>query len=483
MTLISVSSRLLSFLRRRRIGTSSCFQSLSIGVVHFHVNDNIAKPNSIPHSTHSIPSPHIKLQQYLVQKSKSGFDNLDDALAVFDKMLKLRPLPYDFHFNQLFTALVKMKQYQVAVSLFQEMSSRKIDVDIITFNIAINCCCHSNRVDYAFSLLLSAFKRGFVPDVFTYTTLIRGHLSQHKSAEARLFFTNLIKLNELQPDVVTDNTVINGLCKTGHTQMAIWLFRFMEKSDCKPNTVTYNTVIDSLCQHGLVDDALILQSEMMEKGILPNVWTYSPLIQVLCKLNRWEELSLLLQQMIEDMNISPNVHTFTILVDAYAKSGKLDDAKQIIKIMNERGEYPNIVTYNSLMQAYCSQGQMDEAMVLYRNMECEGLSPTVVTHNILLHGLCQLGGLCKSNYVDKALSFFQTMECNGLIPESKTYNIIICGCLWNKKYNEASKLVHKMVDCGFSADAITTSLLQQILTKVQDPTLLAMHQKCLQSGV
>ncbi|KAK1386059.1 hypothetical protein POM88_023794 [Heracleum sosnowskyi] len=156
--------------------------------------------------------------------------------------------------------------------------------------------------------------------------------------------------------------MINGLCKTGHTDIALWLFRFMEKCHCTPDSITYNTVIDSLCKGGLVDDALNVHSEVMEKRILPDVWTFSPIIQVLCSLKRWEEVGLLLNQMIYDMKISPDVHTFSILLDAYSKSGKLDDAKYIIQMMNERGEYPNIVTYNTLMQAYCSQGQMDGAL-------------------------------------------------------------------------------------------------------------------------
>ncbi|KAK1386151.1 putative pentatricopeptide repeat-containing protein, mitochondrial [Heracleum sosnowskyi] len=553
MTLMSVSSRFCSFLLRRRLGTTySCSgfellsSSSSIGLVHFHSHTNLRPKYNVPHSTH-ISNSHIKLRHLLLQKSKSGFEKLDDALVVFDKMLKMRPLPNVIDFAQLLTALVVMKQYPVAVSLFRDICTLRIPVSIITLSIVINCCCHSNRLDYAFSLFASIFKRGFVPNVVTYTTLIRGLLSQHKSAEARLLFTNLIKLKELQPNVVTYSTMINGLCKTGHIDMALWLFRFMGKSDSPPNTVTYTAIIDSLCKRGLADDALNLHSEMMEKGILPNVWTYSPIFQVLCNFNRWEEVSLLLKQMIEDMKISPNVYTFNILVDAYSKSGKLDDAKEIIEMMNERGEYPNIVTYSTLMQAYCAEGQIDEALAvldrikikeirpdcctynilldaycrrlqldiamdLYRNMVAEGLEPTVETHRVLLNGLCRLGkpmealnflykiqdqghmldiviyhtmltGLCKNQYVHKALSLFHLMSCNGVIPDRDTYNIIIRGCLRNKKFSEACKLVEKMVDCGFLADAATTFLLQQLLSKVQDPSLLALHQKCLHSGI
>ncbi|KAL8104985.1 hypothetical protein AgCh_028953 [Apium graveolens] len=158
------------------------------------------------------------------------------------------------------------------------MCTLGVPVDIFTFNVAINCCCHSNRLDYAFSLLSGVFKRGFLPDFVTYNTLIRGLLSQHKPVEARLFFTNLIKFRQVQPDVVTFSIMIDGLCKTGHADMALWLFKFMEKCDCKPDTITYNTVIDSYCKRGLVDDALNLHSEMMDKGILPDVWTYNTII-------------------------------------------------------------------------------------------------------------------------------------------------------------------------------------------------------------
>ncbi|KAK1386058.1 hypothetical protein POM88_023793 [Heracleum sosnowskyi] len=104
--------------------------------------------------------------------------------------------------------------------------------------------------------------------------------------------------------------------------------------------------------------------------------------------------------------------------------------------------------------------------------------PDMVTYKTLLDGLC------KNHYVDKALSLFRTIKYHGLIPDSDTYNIIIRGCLRNEKYNEACKLVGKMIDCGFLADEITSSLLLQLLlSEVQHPTLLAMHHKILHSGL
>ena len=64
---------------------------------------------------------HSRLQQLVYEKSKVGFDKLDDALQVFDKMLLMKPLLPVINFAQLLAALVKMKEYSVAVSLFRKM--------------------------------------------------------------------------------------------------------------------------------------------------------------------------------------------------------------------------------------------------------------------------------------------------------------------------------------------------------------------------
>ncbi|XP_074330574.1 uncharacterized protein LOC141667840 isoform X1 [Apium graveolens] len=497
-------SRLVPFLRQ--LGTTNCNYLFSSSILHFH---------STPPSFFSTPYPHVPLsdlQQQLLVYSKSGFNKLDDALNMFDEMLKTRPLLPIINFNQLLSALLKMKHYSVAVSLFSDICYLRIPLNVITFSVAINCCCYAHRLDYAFSLLGSIFKRGLVPDSFVYNILIRGLLSQGKSDEAEALFKKIILFKEIEPDVVTFTTMINGLAKSGHANMALWLFNCMEDNDCQPNKFTYSTVIHSLCKRGLVDEALKLHSKMEAKGIVPDIMTFTPIIKGLCISKKWEEASKVLKHMIDDINISPNVYTFNIFVDAYAKAGKLEDAKRIIQIMDESGKYPDIITYNSLLQAYCLQGQIEGGLAVLSTMALKKIIPDCYTYNILLHGLCQVGkpvealtffykvrgqgseldyvtygtlldGLCKIQYIDRALSFFKVMKCNGVIPDMYTYNIIISGCLRNKKYNEACGLIDEMLDHSFLADALTTSLLQNLLSlESQDPIILAMYQKCLQSG-
>ena len=497
--------RSLPFLRCQATTTKTPLFSLQI--LQFHsTNLDSPNPNSNPHTSTTISTD-------LLNYSRSGFRKVDDALVMFDEMLKLKPALPVINFNQLLSGLVKIKQYALAVSLFTDMCYLRVPVNLITFSIAMNCCCYCGRIDYAFSLLAGIIKRGFVPDAFVFNVIIRGVLSQGKVKEAEGMFRKLVRLREIQPDVVTFTTMINGMAKTGNASMALWLFSYMEENGCEPNSVTYATVIDSLCKRGLVDEALKLHSKMVQKGILPDIYTYTPIIQGLCKADKQEEAAQLLKNMFDDMNISPNAWVFNILVDAYSKAGKLEDVKRTIQIMEKRGIYPDIITYNSLLEAYCLQGQIDDAFAVLKTMASKKIIPDCITYNILLHGLCQVGrpvealtffykvrgqghmvdsvayktlldGLFKNQDADRALSFFHVMKCNGEVLNKDTYNIVIRGCIRNKKYNEACGLIDKMVDCGISADASTISLLQILLSvESQDPTLIALHQKCMQSGM
>lgn len=153
-------------------GNNTCSNITSFyfyAISHFSSNP---KPKSIfPYSSNPT---HARFQQLLLQKSKTGFDKLDDALVLFDKMLFIKPLLTVINFNQLLVALVKMQEHSVAVSLFRDMCLKTIPLDIFTFSTAINYFCHLNCLHYAFSLLVGIIKRGFETNVVTYTTIIRG---------------------------------------------------------------------------------------------------------------------------------------------------------------------------------------------------------------------------------------------------------------------------------------------------------------------
>ncbi|KAJ9556768.1 hypothetical protein OSB04_011382 [Centaurea solstitialis] len=176
---------------------------------------------------------------------------LDDALQLFDQMTQRQPLPSVVKFNQLLTAVAKMKHYSCSIHLFKQMTAIGVPVDVFTTTIVIKCFCQMSCTR-----------------------------EEDRVFEAERLFKKLIKERLCEPDVSTYTTMIKGLCKFGINDTAIALLRLMDERGCKLDVMTYSTIIDSLCKNKMVDDALKLFNEMiLNKGILPNVVTYSSLIR------------------------------------------------------------------------------------------------------------------------------------------------------------------------------------------------------------
>jgi leucine-rich PPR motif-containing protein len=66
-----------------------------------------------------------------------------------------------------------------------------------------------------------------------------------------------------------------------------------------PNIVTYNTVIDGLCKAQVVDRAKGVFQQMIDKGVKPNNVTYNCLIHGYLSIKQWKEDLACLQKNLE----------------------------------------------------------------------------------------------------------------------------------------------------------------------------------------
>ncbi|KAJ0909554.1 putative tetratricopeptide-like helical domain superfamily [Helianthus annuus] len=172
-------------------------------------------------------------QRILHLKNGSGPTKVNDALQLFDEMLQRQPPPPIFQFTQLISLIVKEKQYSTALILLKQMKLMGIPANIYTINISINCHCRLNQVAYGFALLATILKQGHPPSLATYTTLIHGLVLADRVFEAVELFKKLLREKVCEPDQVMYGSVINGLCKVGHTSKALELHRFMESGSVK----------------------------------------------------------------------------------------------------------------------------------------------------------------------------------------------------------------------------------------------------------
>ncbi|CDY39806.1 BnaA09g10580D [Brassica napus] len=119
--------------------------------------------------------------------------------------------------------------------------------------------------------------------------------------------------------------------------------------------------------------------------------------------------------------ISPNVVTYSALVDAFVKNGKVLEAKELYEEMMRMCIDPDVVTYSSLINGLCVQGRIDEASEMFDLMVRRGCFPDVVSYNTLINGFC------KSKRVEDGMRLFREMSQRGLVSSTVTYNTLIQG--------------------------------------------------------
>jgi len=107
----------------------------------------------------------------------------------------------------------------------------------------------------------------------------------------------------------------------------------------KPNASTFHTVMSTLVEQGEVDKAIeILKVMGSSKYSLqpPKSKSFGIVIKGLCNLKRPDEALLLLEEMY-DLNLRPEVQSYTAIVASYEKTGRPLKAIEVMEARRENG--------------------------------------------------------------------------------------------------------------------------------------------------
>ncbi|MBA0714039.1 hypothetical protein Golax_013035, partial [Gossypium laxum] len=84
------------------------------------------------------------------------FDNVDDALTLFNEMIEQHPKRSIVEFTKLLVALLGVKP------------------DVVTFSTLIKGLCNRSKISQAVSLFDEMIEKGYQPDLIVYTSILNG---------------------------------------------------------------------------------------------------------------------------------------------------------------------------------------------------------------------------------------------------------------------------------------------------------------------
>jgi pentatricopeptide repeat protein len=258
--------------------------------------------------------------------------------------------------NTMVSGYIELGDMVAAQKLFDEMPNR----DVMSWNTVLNGYANNGDVEacerffeempeknvFSWNGLIGGYARNghFFEVMETFKRMLNednvlpndATLVNVVSACARLGALDLGKWvhayaesNGYKGNLYVGNALIDMYAKCGIIESAVEVFRSMGTKDL----ITWNTIINGLATHGRGSDALNLFCQMKKAGETPDGITFIGILCACTHMGLVEDGFSYFQSMVDDYSIVPQIEHYGCMVDLLARAGLLDQAVEFVRKM------------------------------------------------------------------------------------------------------------------------------------------------------
>jgi len=308
-------------------------------------------------------------------------------------------LPFKGHYYNLFIlAFAGLNHIEAATIVWNDMLGAGHAPTVHSWNALLMGCGRARDTKFLLLLWKKMIDTGVVPDAFLWTTRTHALFAAGSIREGVESLREMAKTETARPNLNTINAALAGLMKNSYAKEARSVLEYGVKVlGIRPDLVTYNTLLKGHMDLGNIQEALKILGTMEENDIKPDVVTCTIILNGLYKhmaataaslgglgdentnVNQTTLFSIcthLLQQM-RLSGITANVNFYTVLIDGllHPSSGNILAARDILRIMQNRGVEGSAATYTVFVRYYASVGDIDGIESCWREMAERGGYP------------------------------------------------------------------------------------------------------------
>ncbi|XP_019415098.1 PREDICTED: pentatricopeptide repeat-containing protein At5g57250, mitochondrial [Lupinus angustifolius] len=219
-----------------------------------------------------------------------------------------------------------------------------------------------------------------------------------------------------------------------------------------PSPFTFSSIIQKFSYLGHMGEAIQVLELMGDDRIrYPfDDFVCSSVISGFCRIRKPE---LALEFFEATSSHKPGLVTYTALVGALCKLGRVDEVCDLVCAMENDGLGLDVVFYSIWVCGYIEEKVLVEVFRKMREMVDKGIVHDVISYSILIHGFSKLGD------VDKSFSFLAKMIKEGLEPNKFTYTAIMSAYCKKGKVEEALGVFERLKDLGIDLDEFVFATL------------------------
>lgn len=193
-------------------------------------------------------------------------------------------------------------------------------------------------------------------------------------------------------------------------------------------------------------EALALFADIQMCGIKPLIASFTRAIK-LCNQGVLPERALELIHQLQQQGLHPNCHHYTIVVNTFLKTGKIDEAWSAWEEMRIQGVKPDKMSYDlGIIVCLRSKKRTRHMLDLFREMRQEGHTPSFANCDIVMRA-CSKQGLYQ-----EAVEIFEDMRTVGITPTLDTLSMALRAYRFTRQPEQAVKTLREMQECEFGED-------------------------------
>lgn len=292
--------------------------------------------------------------------------HLNEALAKFKNMRRAGRHPRYSTYAKLIAAAAKEHRLGLAqeiLAMARQDVPLQVHVPVVhngwvaILDSMVAACLTLNKRDLAKQFHQELLSIGAAPSANTYglyiTTLKETTKTFDEATEAVKIFQQA-KAEGVVASSFLYNALIGKLGKARRIDDCLLYFGEMRNSGIRPTSVTYGTVVNALCR---VSDDNFAEELFEEMESMPNYKPrpapYNSLMQYFLTTKRDRSKVLAYYQRMKARRIEPTMHTYKLLVDAYASIAPVDmaAAEGVLEDIRRSGASPEPVHYAALIHA------------------------------------------------------------------------------------------------------------------------------------
>lgn len=282
---------------------------------------------------------------------KSG--DLANAKKLFDEMPKKDVISY----TSMIDGYAKSGDMRSARDLFDQAR----DVDVRAWSALISGYAQNGQPNEALKVFDEMCERNVKPDEFIMVSLMSA-CSQMGSFE---LCEKVDSYLQKHVNKFTSHYVIPALIdmnvKCGHMERAARLFEEMPRRDL----VSYCSMMEGVAIHGCGGEAVRLFERMVGEGVVPDEVAFTVILKVCGQAGLVEDGLRYFELMRKEYSIVASPDHFSCIVSLLSRSGKLEEAYELIKSMPVEA---NVSAWGSILGGCSVNGNSEIAEVVAKRL-------------------------------------------------------------------------------------------------------------------